>query len=107
MNILFYEYFILFVFVVNLQIITGQISKHFCALQNVGVLPSVIPYKALKTQGLVDCVWFCLLDKACMGSVFTGDSCHLLSQSPVASQLQHVTGHKTLTPNPIYRGKSS
>ncbi len=97
--------FSFFIFLTNqLHQVRGQTSKTFCVIQNIGVVPA-INYKTMNTQSDRVCALFCLLDKACKGSEFTGDTCHLVSQFVQSSDLQDVSGYEFLTPTPIYSGK--
>ena len=74
-----------------------RIAKTFYTIQNVDLPPAINYYTTMNTKINFECASFCLHDEACMGSVFTGDSCHLVSEYVLSSQLQANNGHEFLT----------
>ena len=67
--------------------------KTFSAIHNVDIPPGFTYFNAIASQSYCKCASLCLQDEACKGSVFTGDSCHLVSQLVLTSQLQYYSGY--------------
>ena len=102
--------FVLVIFIAEqLYEIRSQKSTIFTNVVNVDVSPAINYYKEMTSRSHLVCASFCLQDEACKGSVFTGDSCQLVSQFVLTSQLQYYSGHVFLSKYkcvPIWSGKA-
>ncbi len=89
---------------------SGQlIFKTFSTVQNVDVPPGFFYYTEMACPSHLKCALFCLLDDSCKGSVFTADTCHLVSEFVLPSQLQTHDSHVFLSKykcSPRYTGNN-